>query len=132
MHLRGTALVALLVLGLAPAASAPVFAQDAAADGPVVDVRRLPINLQRIQRELQQSAERQDQQGLVIRYQVDVYGRSPEIVWFTKEDNLKNGPVPYGAPTHKEMIEAITPIEYRAPVADFTAIMRWLAEKAKK
>lgn len=131
MHLKGRALVAFAVLGLSPLAGAPAYAQSATAQESV-DVSRLPLNLQRIQRELQQSAERADHQGLVIRYQVDVYGRSPEIVWFTKDDNLTNGPVPYGAPTHKEMIEAITPIEYRAPVADFTAIMRWLAEKAKK
>jgi hypothetical protein len=97
-----------------------------------VDVSRLPINLERIHRELQQSTIREDHQGLKLRYVVDVYGKAPPIVIFGPEDNLVYGPVPYGAPTHREMIEHVTPKEYRAPVADFGALARWLAERAKK
>ena len=39
--------------------------------------------------------------------------------------------VPYGAPTHREMIEHVTPQEYRSPVMDFNALFKWLADKAK-
>jgi len=53
-------------------------------------------------------------------------------VIFGPEDHFVFGPVPYGAPTHKEMLEQITPREYRAPVADFSALLRWLSERAKK
>ena len=42
---------------------------------------------------------------------------------------LANGPVPYGAPSHREMIEHVTPIEYRAPYADFSNLLRWLKDK---
>jgi hypothetical protein len=97
-----------------------------------VDVSRLPLNLDRIQRGLRQSAIREERQGLNIRYVVDVYGQAPPLVIFRPEDNLVYGPVPYGAPTHKEMIEHVTPKEYRAPAADFSALLRWLAEKGKK
>jgi hypothetical protein len=113
---------ALLVL----AAAAAAHAQES------VDVSRLPISLDRIQRELKQSAEREERQGLNIRYIVDVYGQAPPIVIFGPDDDLVNGPVPYGAPTHREMIEHVTPREYRAPAADFSALLRWLAERAKK
>ena len=131
MQLKRTALAALTVLGLATAADAPAFAQGATA-GTQVDVKLLPISLHRIQRELQQSTSRESHEGLRIRYQVDVYGRAPAIELFAKDANLVNGPVPYGGPTHKQMLEVMTPQEYRAPVADFSAFMRWLASKADK
>jgi len=97
-----------------------------------VDVSRLPINLERIQRELRQSSSREDSTGLNIRYIVDVYGQAPPIVIFGPQFDLLYGPVPNSAPTHKEMIEHVTPIEYRAPAADFSALLRWLADRSKK
>jgi hypothetical protein len=96
-----------------------------------VDVGKLPVNLDRIQRQLQQATVREERDGLKLRYVVDVYGRAPQIELFTKQDNLESGPVPYGAPTHRQMIEAVTPQEYRAPAADFSSLFRWLADKAK-
>jgi hypothetical protein len=122
MSITRIAAASLLTLLLASAAQA----QEA------VDVSRLPLNLDRIQRELRQSAIREERQGLNLRYIVDVYGQAPPIAIFGPDDNLVYGPVPYGAPTHKEMIEHVTPREYRAPAADFSALLRWLAEKAKK
>jgi hypothetical protein len=116
------AAAALLVLPLA----SPVQAQEA------VDVSRLPLNLDRIQRGLRQSAIREERQGLNIRYVVDVYGQAPPFVLFRPDDNLVYGPVPYGAPTHREMIAHVTPKEYRAPAADFGALFRWLAERSRK
>ena len=115
-------LTAFVMLSLASAAAAQT----------TVDVSRLPIDLERIHRQLQQSTIREDHEGLKLRYVVDVYGKAPPIVLFGPEDNLIHGPVPYGAPTHREMIEHVTPKEYRAPVADFGALARWLAERAKK
>lgn len=99
-----------------------------------VDVSRLPLNLQRLERELRlaTSREERDADGLNIRYIIQIYGQAPPLVVFTKEDNLVFGPVPYGAPTHREIIEHITPKEYRAPAADFSALLRWLAERSKK
>ena len=121
MNLKCTAFAALLVAGLSTVA----YAQ--------VDVKLLPISLHRIQRELQQSStETQSHEGLRLRYQIDVYGRSPAIELFTKADNLKNGPVPYGGPTHNEMLYMMTPQEFRAPVMDFTSFMRWLADRTNK
>jgi hypothetical protein len=97
-----------------------------------VDVSRLPLNLERIQRALRQSSIRDDSTGLNIRYIVDVYGQAPPIVIFGPQFDLLYGPVPNSAPTHKEMIEHVTPIEYRAPPADLSALFRWLAERSKK
>ena len=115
-------LAAFLMLGLASTAGAQT----------TVDVDRLPIDVQRIHRELQQSTVREEHESLNLRYVVDVYGQAPAIVIFGPDDNLVYGPVPYGAPTHREMIEHVTPKEYRTPAADLGALARWLAERAKK
>ena len=115
-----------------PALLALLLMTSAAQAQERVDVSRLPINLERIQRELRQSSIREDSTGLNIRYIVDVYGQAPPIVIFGPQFDLLYGPVPNSAPTHKEMIEHVTPREYRAPAADFSALLRWLAERSKK
>ena len=118
-------IVALFVLGIAAAAEAQT------RSAPSVDVSQLPIDLDRVQRKLQQSSVREEREGLNLRYIIEVFGQAPALVVFTKEDNLVNGPVPHGAPTHREMIEHVTPKEYRAPAADIGALIRWLAERSK-
>jgi hypothetical protein len=110
---------------LSSALAFPAAGQD------TVDVGKLPVNLARIQRQLQQATVRQERDGLNLRYVVDVYGKAPRIELFAPQPNLMTGPTPYGAPTHQQMIEAVTPQEFRAPAADFGALFRWLADKAK-
>jgi hypothetical protein len=121
MTRRCIGLTALLAFGVLFPSSG--FPQSA------VDVSRLPIDLQRIERQLRQAAVREERDGLNLRYFVDVFGQAPRIELFAPQENLLNGPVPYGAPTHREIIEAITPREYRAPAPDFAALLRWLSGK---
>lgn len=128
---------ALLLLGLAQPALAQSAAQPTGTSGrggdavTVVDVSRLPVDIRRIEREFRQTTIREERDGLNLRYFVEVYGRAPELVILTEQDNLFYGPVPYGAPTHREMLEMMTPKEYRAPAADFGNLFRWLADKAR-
>lgn len=115
-------LTALTFLGIVPA----VMAQSVpgATRGPqrptvqgvvaTIDVSRLPLDLQRIERRFRQGQIREERDGLNLRYFVDVYGRAPEIVLFTPEDNLRYGPVPNSAPTHRDMLEMMTPREFRS------------------
>jgi hypothetical protein len=120
-----------ILLGVLLATAQPALGQGPAPAG--VDVDRLPIDLDRIQRQVQQaSTEREQRDGLNLRYQIEVFGRAPEIRLFAPGENLTNGPVPYGAPTHQEMIDHVTPREFRSPVMDFNALFKWLAEKAKQ
>ena len=123
MKLWQVSLIALVLFGAADSA----FAQQTS-----VDVKRLPIDLTKVTRDLRQSAATESRTGLHIRYTVDVYGQAPRIELFTKQDNLEKGPVPYGAPSHQEMINHVTPQEYRAPYADIGNLIHWLNEKAKK
>ena len=127
MDLKRATLIGFLLL----AAGTPAWAQQQRADRQL-DVDRLPIDVERIQRQIRQgSTEAEQREGLNLRYQVEVFGRAPEIRIFAPGENLTTGPVPYGAPTHQEMIDHVTPREFRSPVMDFNALFRWLAEKAK-
>jgi hypothetical protein len=138
MRTRWNGPAALLLFGLMQAAwvSAQTGSDEpqtpvAGASVPAVDVSRLPINLGRIERQLRQSSVREERDGLRLRYVVDVFGQAPKLVLFTKQDNLLDGPVPHGGPTHQDLLRMITPQEYRAPAANFGNLFRWLADKAK-
>ena len=112
-------------------AAVPKAAPAATQNG--IDVDRLPIDLQRIERQLRQSpAEREEHEGLRLRYFVDVYGTTPRLQLFTPDDNLTSGPTPWGGPTHRDMLEVMTPKEFRAPVMDFNGLMRWLTDKMSR
>jgi hypothetical protein len=105
-------------------------ARDAGPGAPV-NVDRLPLDIQRLERKLQSSAEREDWDGFRLRYTVEVFGTAPRLRFFEPSDVAPSGPIPYGAPTHKEMIEVMTPKEFRSPAMDFSSLMRWLQEKMK-
>ncbi len=134
MTIRGLLIVALLSSSsLTFAAQAPPQAAVPPPPPPVdrVDVDRLPLDLQRLERQLRASGERENWDGFRLRYSVEVFGKAPTLQFFDPKDVASSGPIPYGAPTHKEMIEVMTPKEYRAPVMDFAAVMRWLEGKLK-
>jgi hypothetical protein len=130
-------LSAAFVLGLAASGAAQqpetrATPSAAAAQPAAVDVNRLPLDLSRIQRRLRSESSRDAGDGLNLRYFVDVYAPAPPIVLFTPQDNLQTGPVPYSAPTHREVLQHITPREHSAPPADFSSLFRWLKDRKKK
>jgi|SRR5687768_4829669 len=137
MTFKAPVITAVLLLGLADAAAAQSVVALSTPAAPVqtaapIDVSRLPIDLRRIEKSFRQTTIREERDGLNLRYFVDVYAKAPAIVLFTKEDNLFYGPVPYGGPTHRDMLDMITPEEHSAPAADIGALFRWLSgNKAK-
>lgn len=78
-----------------------------------IDITRLPIDLKRIEQRFRQGQIREERDGLNLRYFVDVFAKSPTLVLLTKDDNLYYGQVPNSAPTHADMLEMMTPREYR-------------------
>jgi hypothetical protein len=130
------AAVLALVLSLATSAAAGQQERSVPPADPTqqsaVNVDRLPLNLNRISRELRHAADLQEREGLRLRYTIQIYGAAPPLDIFNEESDLVNGPVPYGAPTHRELIDHVTPREFRPPVADFSALLRWLSERNKK
>jgi len=134
-HVRNALAAVLLVLGM----SLPALAQSAAArEGPEkgtssINVDRLPLDLGRIHRELKRAPEDSEvREGLRLRYFLQIYGTAPELRIFSETDDLIHGPVPYGGPTHREMLNVMTPQEFRAPPADFSGLLRWVSEKLSK
>jgi hypothetical protein len=111
------ALPGLTASAAAQAASQPTGTSGRGGDGVVattaIDVSRLPVDLRRIERQFRRTTIREERDGLNLRYFVDVYATAPPIVLFTPQDNLLSGPVPYGAPTHYDMLEMMTPQEFR-------------------
>jgi hypothetical protein len=119
----------ILVLVLMPVVA---FAQGPAV--PALDADRLPVSIARIKEALAQ-APASTQTGLRLQYYIEVYGRSIPLD-ISGDFDLRSGPVPYGGPTHRELIGMVTPQEFRAPAADLLGparlLLGWLSEKTRQ
>src|SRR5262252_5999652 len=107
------------------------FVAPAAAEEPRIDVDRLPIDIARIKQALKETTFREERDGLHLKYFITTYGQAPRIVIVPPDGrpgSWANGPVPYGAPTHRDFIEFWTPEEFRTPPMDFAAVIKWLAD----
>ncbi len=94
-----------------------------------IDATKLGVSLDRIRRELRQAdaAEDAGDGPLKLAFTVEVYGTAPKIDLL--RDFPLTGPVPYGAPTHREVLEFLTPQEFRSPVIPFSAVAYWAAQQ---
>lgn len=124
--------IALCVLALSGASAyaqnRPTPAAPAAPAAPI-DPEKLPTSLDRIRKELAAPADKAP--GIRIARIVEVVGVAPPIVLWTEEEKtqLTRGPSPFGPPTHKEMLDLNTPLEFRRYPMDLNAVMKWLADK---
>ncbi len=122
--MKAASLVAtVLVLGISPAA-----AQD--RQPVVLDAEALPVSLERIKRQLGQTPAL-DRETLRLNFYLDVYADKPQLDVFAGFD-LHNSPVPYGAPTHQDVLDLVTPLEFRSPPADLTGILNWLVGRGRQ
>lgn len=130
-------------LGIALFAS-PVRAQDAqasappppASPAPAIDPSKLGVDLNRIQKGLAAPVtEQRTDNGLRVDYHIEVFGKAPVPNFFENFDPVV-GPVPFGAPTHKDFLAMVTPEAFRAPTMNFSALAFWavgkLAERSKR
>jgi hypothetical protein len=135
---------ALALLLLVLSVSAPAWAQDSEAkpappqDDTPIDATKLGVSLARIQKGLRVSESKEKQSGvspLRIEFAVQVYGVAPRIDLLRDLDIL-HGDAPNSAPTHRQIIEFLTPQIYRQPTAPISALAWWagmkLFEKSKK
>jgi hypothetical protein len=108
--------------------------QPAQSDDPPGD---LPVSIERIQRALARSpAIRLDKDHV---YRVEIIGRKPTIEDILGRDYLK-GPTPAGAPTHQEILDLVTPTDFRGyaafnnrealTVAATSFALQWALQKA--
>lgn len=129
--------IAVLLVALLTA-PAPVWAQAAQgatqppadASPPAVDASKLGVSLSRIKRELAQAdeaASKPDDDRLKFSFSVQVVGQAPKINFL--EGFPLSGAVPYGSPTHQEVLDVLTPKEFRSPVMPFSAVAVWAAQQ---
>lgn len=109
-----------------PAATTAPPAASAAAPAPPIDPEKLPVSIDRIRQQLL-TAPATKTSGLRIQETIEVVGVAPKIeFWNPETAKLATGPVPYGAPTHKEFIDLVTPQEFKTYPADINALIQWL------
>ena len=115
---------ALLLVALCSVGARPLHAQT--PQQIQVDATKLPVNLDRLQQKVKESVAREESSPFTLRYTVDVFAPAPRIQLFQPDDNLRFGAPRYAIPTHQEMMDIVTPQEFRSPVMDFSNLMRWL------
>ncbi|MFO7693351.1 MAG: hypothetical protein R6V57_09730 [Vicinamibacterales bacterium] len=128
---RVLACVVACLIGLQPAA---VWAQQSA---PSID--SLGLSFARIKRELRTLPPSTAQTPLKLEYYVEVQGLAPPIPIF-RPGELTSGPVPYGAPTHSDMMSHVTPEEFKSPripvsgivIMGLAKLLQWEAARARE
>jgi hypothetical protein len=119
---RSQALAVLVPLLLGFLGATPVAAQQVeAAPLPRAEVT---VDLERLKQRLASLPATDDNTGLKLNFFVQVYGRLPRINPLEGFE-LTDGPVPFGGPTHGDLLSLWTPEEFSAPVADFGSVLGW-------
>jgi hypothetical protein len=111
-----TAVLLMLLMGSAGGAlraqtPAPAPASPSVNKAPTVDVNKLPMDLQRLQQKLRETANGSQKEPLVMRFQVNVFAQAPRIDLFSP-DELKKAPVRTVTPTHRELMNSVTPVPW--------------------
>jgi hypothetical protein len=124
--------LALCVLTLhaasASAQTEPADPPTAVAPPVKIDPAKLPVSLERIRLELAMKPETKTS-GLKIQETIEVVGIAPKIqFWNPETAKLATGPVPWGAPTHRDFIDLVTPKEFKNYPMDINALVQWLLE----
>lgn len=118
----------ILAGGLAAAlALGPVAAHAQTSEAPPtpgLNAGAMGISLSRIARRLDAESEARSEglSPLKLEYHVDVYGNAPQLRFFTGQD-LIYGAVPGSAPTHRDMLNLVTPQAFRSPRVDFLSLV---------
>lgn len=110
---------------------------DAAPQGSV-NPDQLGVSLDRIRLRFQRTGLFEpvfDSYKLKLSTYVDVVGKAPPLRLFGPDANVKNEltsrAVPFGGPTHRDMLQVMTPQEFRTPAMDMTALFEWLSRQFK-
>lgn len=126
-------LAALIIAAMLPAPGPAVAQQRPAEPEPAAETSRpaeqVPISVERVRRELARPIPPRAG-ALRLDYYIEVYGKASALAFLEGVDFT--GPAPYGAPTHREILNMITPKEFRAPAADIGALIAWINQKVKE
>jgi hypothetical protein len=123
-----------------PKAPPPAPERSAVAPPPQsVNPDQLGVSLDRIRIRFQRTGLLEpvfDADKLKLATYVDVVGKAPPLRLFGPDANLKkeltSRAVPFGGPTHRDMLQVMTPQEFRTPAMDITALIEWLSRQFDK
>ncbi len=123
----------------APAALAHPPPAPPVADQATPSVESLGISFARIKRELRILPPSTARTPLKLEYYVEVQGVMPPLPIF-RPGELTTGPVPYGAPTHSDMMDHVTPLAFKSgtvPVSSLAImgivkLLQWEAQRARE
>ena len=114
-----------LGMGLAVPLAAAAQESDAEPGVEAADESALPVSLDRIKRRMAATDRTQEGRRLLdLNFYVDVYARAPAIELLRNFD-LDSETVSYGSPTHREMLEAATPREWRPRAISTGNLFGW-------
>jgi hypothetical protein len=118
-------------------ASAASSEQPPASQAPSVEA--LGMSFERIKRQLRILPASTAKTPLKLEYYVEVQALMPPIPLF-KPGELTTGPVPYGAPTHRDMMDHVTPEAFKAGTVPISSLaimgivklLQWEAQRARE
>jgi hypothetical protein len=124
-----------MLIGLQPSA---VRAQQGTVP-PAPSVEALGMSFERIKRGLRVLPPSTAKTPLKLEYYVEVQGLMPPLPLF-KPGELTTGPVPFGAPTHRDMMDHVTPEAFKSgtvPVSSLAImgivkLLQWEAQRARE
>ena len=119
----------MLVLALGSgAAGSEARAQSAGEDPPPAG--EIAISFERVRRQLDRAAQAEGT-GRVLRLNdyVAVYARLPALELIEPTFDLSEGPIPYGAPTRVEMLNAMAPREWRLRRVNLANVIGWALKR---
>jgi len=97
--------------------------QTASSATGVINVESLGVSFDRIKRILGDRKPTADKNGLNLNYFVEVTAEAPPIQIFTKQDVAPTGPIPFGAPTHADIVDRLTPAEFKGGMVPVSALV---------
>ncbi|MCY4027923.1 MAG: hypothetical protein OXH75_16630 [Acidobacteria bacterium] len=122
-------LAAALAVGVVAAGDARAQTTD---DAPLT-ADEIPISFDRVRRELDRAL-RAPNAGRALRLNdyVTVYARLPPLDLIENTFDLSQGPIPHGAPTRIEMLNAMTPREWRTQGVNLANVIGWTVRRINR
>ncbi|MEI6669355.1 MAG: hypothetical protein WCP29_14480 [Acidobacteriota bacterium] len=104
------------------------------------DIAALGMSFDRIKRILADQAPSTGKTPLKLNYYVEVVALAPIIQLFSREDLAPTGPMPWGAPTHADIVRQLTPVAFRSPgvpigalaIVGIMKLAQWEAARARR
>ena len=118
--------VAMVALGAVAGADARAQTSDDAG----LTTGEIPISFDRVRRQLDRVLQAPASgRALRLNDYVEVYARLPALDLIESTFDLSEGPIPDGAPTRIEMLNAMTPREWRSQGVNLANVIGWTVRR---